>query len=228
MKGFIQFNRNQEEIELFKQRPTAFLLLALICQRAKWSHHQPNKGLQPQEAYIGDWSLYCSSREIYRNDIRFLVKHQKATIKTTNKGTIVKIISTSPFNINYNEATTTLTNQPPTSHQQATTNKKDKRIKDIQTSKNSLTPCSESEIKEIARHYGVSFKSVNYTHDAILNQIASNEFKHKTVYYTLRTWVARGISKGEIEVISTLTDAERKLFYKPDPPEVKKWKESQK
>lgn len=127
--GYLQFTRNSEEIELFRLRPSAFLLLALIAQRAKRTEDHPNKDLEIGEALIGDWEKYATSREIYRNDIKFLIKHQKATIRTTTKGTIARIVTTSPFNISEEIATTTLTIKPPSSHHQATTNKNVKNDK---------------------------------------------------------------------------------------------------
>lgn len=139
--GFIQTTRNQDETLLFSKRPTALLLLLLIAQRAKRTEDHPDKELQVGEAYIGDWETYCSGRQIYRTDVKFLEKHQKLTTRTTNRGTIARIVTTSPFNINEEKVTLKLTNSQPSANHQLTTNKKDKNEK------------NENIYSEILEHY---------------------------------------------------------------------------
>lgn len=117
----IQLTLTDDEIELFRQRPSAFLLLCVVAKRAKRNMSHPDKELQIGEAYLGDWEMYSSGRQIYRTDLKFLEKHQKLTTRITNRGTIARLVTASPFNINQQELTTDLTiNQPPTNHQLTT------------------------------------------------------------------------------------------------------------
>lgn len=67
-------------------------------------------------------------------------------------------------------------------------------------SKNSLTPCNEEELKEISLSLNVSLDAVKRTHEIIKNKIDANEFKNKTVYHSLKTWIIMGIERGTIKV----------------------------
>lgn len=65
-------------------------------------------------------------------------------------------------------------------------------------SKNSLIPCTEEEIQEIANRLEVSVANVKSTHAIILNKIEAKEFKGRTVYHSLDNWVRMGIERGTI------------------------------
>lgn len=71
----------------------------------------------------------------------------------------------------------------------------------ILTSKNSRTACSEEELLQVSKEFNVPLPSVENTHASILDDIESGEFKHKTVYFTLRKWVRLGIERGYIKKI---------------------------
>ena len=96
--------------------------------------------------------------------------------------------------------------QEPTANRQQNAMKPDtiKEVKNIRnknnvgtgTSKNSLTPCTENELIELSKELEVSLEVVRKTHSIILNKIKANEFKNKTVYYTLSNWVLGDIQKG--------------------------------
>lgn len=128
----IRNSKNAEE--LIKRRPTAFALLYLIASRAKRSNDSNFLDLEIGEALIGDFKSYgVRSRQVYRSDLELLKSHQFLTIRTTNRGTIAKLIDTSIFDINPD------TNQPspqPSINHQATTNKNDKNGKNIYMTKN--------------------------------------------------------------------------------------------
>ena len=64
------------------------------------------------------------------------------------------------------------------------------------TSKNSLIPCTEEELWEISNYHTVGIDEVKKTHDIILGKIETKEFKYKTVYQTLRSWVGLDIKRG--------------------------------
>src|SRR5438445_7501779 len=97
--GFIMFNRNLETMELLRD-PYAFALLALIAQRARWRAFLSRDHLEIGEAMLDDCEDFGMSRSIYRNRLKKLVRWKQITIRTTNKGTIAKLISPLVFDIN--------------------------------------------------------------------------------------------------------------------------------
>jgi len=101
MNGFIKLQRGYGE--LIKARPSAFLLLCLIAERARRSNEPRFDGLEIGESFIGDYESYGGTEQIYRDDKEFLQKHKIATFRRTNRGTIAKLISTEIFDINVDE-----------------------------------------------------------------------------------------------------------------------------
>src|SRR5438045_1861435 len=98
-RGYIMFNRSDETDDIL-QDPYAFTLLALIAQRARWRRRLSADGVQIGEALLGDCEKFGMSRSIYRNRLKKLVRWEQITIRTTNKGTIAKLISSLVFDIN--------------------------------------------------------------------------------------------------------------------------------
>ena len=131
---YFKANREGTVFEyMAKKRPSAFLLLFLIAKRAKRTIDHPDKSLEIGEAYIGDYETYGVTKQIYRTDKAFLKSTGQVTYKTTNKGTIARLIKTDLFNINEEEPTHELTRKL-TQHQhstntQLTPNKNDKNDK---------------------------------------------------------------------------------------------------
>lgn len=76
----------------------------------------------------------------------------------------------------------------------------DKENKENKTSKNSLTPCTEEELKNLSTKLNVSLEAVKRTHAIILNKIEAKEFKGKTVYHSLDNWIRMGIERGNIKI----------------------------
>lgn len=117
---FVKFMRDSEDFDyLISKRPTAFALLALIAKRAKRTLDHPDPNLEIGEAQVGDYEAYGVTEQIYRGDKSFLEKSKFITTKSTNKGTIAKIIKTSIFDINVEEtqrANQHQTNDPPTTN----------------------------------------------------------------------------------------------------------------
>src|SRR5205807_1422791 len=97
--GFIMFNRTPEAMEILRE-PYAFALLALIAQRARWRSLLSTDNLEIGEALLGDYENFGMSRAIYRNSIKKLIRWKQITSRTTNKGTIAKLISSLVFDIN--------------------------------------------------------------------------------------------------------------------------------
>ncbi len=130
-KGFIKFIRESKEFDmLVLRRPSAFVLLSIIAKRAKRSNDHPYPELEMGEALIGDHETYGVTRQIYRTDKEFLEKFKFSTFKTTNRGTIAKLINSSVFDINIDgsQPAKQPVNQPSANHQ-PTTNKNDKNVK---------------------------------------------------------------------------------------------------
>jgi hypothetical protein len=212
---YIQLILTDEEIELFKKRPSAFFLLCVVAKRAKRTINHPNKELQMGEAYLGDWETYSTGRQVYRTDLKFLEKHEKLTTRITNRGTIAKVVTTIPLDINEEKLTTNLTSSQPPANHQLTTNNNDKndnkyitpkKLEEIKTSKNSLTSCTSEELELIANDLNVPLSAVSRIHQDILDSIMDGSFQKKkygnTVYFTLRKWVRRRIDKGELSLLN--------------------------
>jgi len=83
-------------------RPTAFLLLSLIANRARRTNEKDLMvELEIGEALIGDYCSYGATESIYRTDKEYLLKHGFIlTTRTDRKGTIVRLIDSDIFDIN--------------------------------------------------------------------------------------------------------------------------------
>jgi len=128
--NFIFFKRNSAKYYfLIKKRPTAFVLLSLIAQRAKRTNDHPDPDLQLGEALIGDYGEYKSTLSKYRTDKKYLEKYKFITIKTTSLGTIAKIIDSSIFDINQETSTNKIVALEQAINKEIATNNNDKSIK---------------------------------------------------------------------------------------------------
>jgi hypothetical protein len=117
--SYIKLNRGgYAKLKMIKERPTAFLLLNLVADRAKRTTDHPNKDLEIGEALIGDYENYGVTRQIYRTDKRYLIANQQLTTRLTTHGTVAKLINSNIFDINEDTA-----NHP--SNTKLTTNKND-------------------------------------------------------------------------------------------------------
>lgn len=67
------------------------------------------------------------------------------------------------------------------------------------TSKTGRVACTDEEMMLIAQDLGVTLHDVEETHAAIIDKIDAGEFKDKTVYYTLRSWIRYRLDKGSIK-----------------------------
>lgn len=130
MSGFIKFNRESKSPEwIMSKRVSAWALLCIIAKRAKRTNDHPDKTLQAGEAEIGDYKIYGVTEQIYRSDKRFLETNGLITTRTTNRGTIAKLISSDIFDINCEELTNSLPENQQAANGQPTTNKNDKNVK---------------------------------------------------------------------------------------------------
>jgi hypothetical protein len=133
--SFIKMMKSPETLELMKD-PNVFMLLTQIASRAKRTNDFSIHGLEIGEALIGDYESIGLTRGQYREAIRRAEKYNLiTTIKTTNKGTVVKLINSNVFDINQETA------QPPTqpdNNHPTTTNKKEKKEKNNIYSQNEV------------------------------------------------------------------------------------------
>ena len=91
--------RSDETRELLAD-PLAFALLALIAYRAQRTTTFNRHGLEPGQAFIGDYKTCGLSEQQYRTAKAKLSEWKFATFKATNKGTIATLINTRVFDIN--------------------------------------------------------------------------------------------------------------------------------
>ena len=100
--GFVKFRRNSKKyFWLIKKRPTAFVLLSLIANRARRTNEKGLKlDLDITEALVGDHNNYKATESKYRTDIKFLIQHGFILkTRTSRRGTIVKLIDKEIFDI---------------------------------------------------------------------------------------------------------------------------------
>jgi hypothetical protein len=119
--------RTNDALELIDEAPLAFVLAAVIGLRAKFTPGVSLKGLNPGEAFLGDWKRCGMTQQQYRTAKAQLAKWKFATFKATNKGTVGKLIDTrlfDPLNIARNEpANERVTSSQRAANEQVTTNK---------------------------------------------------------------------------------------------------------
>lgn len=111
---------------LIKKRPTAFVLLAVIADRARKVPLDIDDGLEVGEAFIGDYAEYGATPQSYRTDKQHLERLKIATFKSTNKGTIAKIVNSSIFDISRISPTSKSTDQQQTDNMQLTTKQEER------------------------------------------------------------------------------------------------------
>ena len=138
-QGWIKLNRGTSTNELLK-RPKAFVLLSTIALRAWRSSAFNEKGLALGEAFLGDHENQGLTRAEYRTSLGYLKKHRFITIRTTNRGTVAKLLEQPVFDINTDpgnpQGDQKVTRKKPSRNHQATTNKNGKKLKNHKNGKN--------------------------------------------------------------------------------------------
>lgn len=85
-KYFVKFVESSPEFySLINQRPTAFVLLALIVDRARKVPLTIKDGIEVGEALIGDYKEYGATEQTYKTDKNYLKKFGIATFKSTGE-----------------------------------------------------------------------------------------------------------------------------------------------
>lgn len=123
--------RSADALELIRANPNAFILAYVIAYRARYRGGFNADGLEQGEAMLGDFESCGMSEREYRTAKAQLAKWRFATFKTTNKGTLGRLIDTRLFDP-LNISTDRQNDNQPTGQRQAsdgqpTTNKKVKK-----------------------------------------------------------------------------------------------------
>jgi hypothetical protein len=146
---FIKLKRSADTLELLRY-PKAFSLAALIALRA--NRRGPDYSafsLEKGEALIGDYESCGLTRGEYRWAKFVLERGNFATFRTTNKGTIAKLINSDIFDINIErddqQNNKLATTKRPSDDHQATTNK---NIKELNRNKRTANADSDQEKPE--------------------------------------------------------------------------------
>jgi hypothetical protein len=203
-KPFIQFLKSEESLELIS-KPNELALLSLVAIRAKRTNGLSVNGLGPGEAMIGDFEACGLTRQRYRTALKNLKKWGILTTRTTNKGTIAKIINTDIYDINISEANQQANHQPtieqPSANHQATTNNKDKNEK---KDKKYISPplgefqnvkLQEQELAKLNEAFGED--GAKELIERLSGYIASKGKKYKSHYATILNWARKDGKLGK-------------------------------
>jgi hypothetical protein len=128
--GYIKLMRSEEAMELLR-RPKELVLLCQIALRAKRTTSFSTADLAPGEALIGDFGSCGLTEQEYRTAKRNLEKWGFITTRSTNRGTIAKLMNSTVFDINIQEGNDQpndrATGDQRAANEQVTTNKNEIR-----------------------------------------------------------------------------------------------------
>lgn len=97
--GFLKLMRGEATVELMKD-PKAFTLLSLVAYRARREGGFSLHNLQPGESLIGDFESCGLTEGEYRAAKQRLAAWGFITCRTTNRGTVARLINTAIFDAN--------------------------------------------------------------------------------------------------------------------------------
>ena len=124
-ESFIKLIRSDKMRGLIREHPNAFILLTIIADRVQWQD-DPIKGLKSGECRIGDWENIGLTRQQYRTALNILVSkdflkiletcrdRKKSTTGSTTKGTKVKLLDSSIYDTNLEDANHRTNHRPTT------------------------------------------------------------------------------------------------------------------
>lgn len=130
MSGWILFHRSEETTELLAKEPKAFVLLALIAQRARWKNAVIPDGLKKGEALIGknDFEKAGLTEHDYRRAKEVLERAKLVSFRrakgTAKPGTVATLLDARVFSLtkeDRNEANNEVTAKQQRSDHEATT-----------------------------------------------------------------------------------------------------------
>ncbi|MHC4519044.1 MAG: hypothetical protein ACYTAS_10675 [Planctomycetota bacterium] len=144
-RGFVKLMRT-EKAEALMRNPNAFTLASVIAYRAQRTDTFNVHSLAVGEALLGDHTKYGLTQSQYRTAKKNLKKWQIAAFKSTNRGTIARLLDDEVYDINReqddkqhdNPDDRQMTSRSQADDKQMTTTKK-LRSKEGKNEKNSLS-----------------------------------------------------------------------------------------
>lgn len=124
-RGWFKAMRGEAPLELIRRSPNAFILASVIAYRARWRQGFNADGLALGEAMLGDCDAMGMSEQEYRTAKAQLKRWRFATFRSTNRGTIGKLIDTRLFSI-LPDASNDQNNEQVTNSQRLTKNRRTK------------------------------------------------------------------------------------------------------
>ena len=97
--GWFKASRHPDGMELLKSNPCAFSLSYVIARRARWRKGFNPHSLELGESWLGDYKNYGMTEQQYRTGKTYLQKYGFATFRTTNRGTVGKLLDSRLFSI---------------------------------------------------------------------------------------------------------------------------------
>jgi hypothetical protein len=169
---FIKYIPSELSRWLMANKPFAYLLLALIAERARRTD-DPLTGLKKGQAFIGDYKSIGATRGQYRHALDFLCQRKiakvdstsrqrkKTTTETTTESTIVSLCDSTIWDINildnnHSNNHSTTTEQPLNNHKQE--RKKEKNEKKTTTPKPPSFVSSSSDSSSLSLFYACLMK----------------------------------------------------------------------
>lgn len=172
--GFIKLMRSEQAEELAKH-PNESNLLLIIAYRARRTNIFDNYDLKAGEALLGDYENYGLTERGYRTAKEKLEKWGLATFRTTNKGTIAKLVDNSVYDIN---VTTERRAERRPSDEPATSQRRLTRSKERKNERNTLLVSKKNHpsLRDV-REYIKTKKISNVNANAFYKWYKRNDFK---------------------------------------------------
>jgi hypothetical protein len=126
--GFVKMMKTPDTVELIETSPLTFALAAVIAIRSRFMPGVSLKGLKQGECFLGDHRKCGLSMRQYRTAKQNLAKWRFATFKTTNKGTIARLIDKRLFDVLGVPCDKQADSQPTSSRQLSKTGKHEKNV----------------------------------------------------------------------------------------------------
>ena len=125
--GFIKITRETGE-QLITTDPNAYLILSLCTFRAAWKDN-PVTGMMTGQAVMGFTDFPYLTRQQYREATKRIARYGFATIKTTNKGTLVSLNEHGFAQFGDGRTTIKTPIEQPSNNHQTTTNEEGKKLR---------------------------------------------------------------------------------------------------
>lgn len=220
--GFIVLHRKFTQWEWYNDLPTFKLFTHLIImanwEDQKWQGIVIKRGQRLTSIKHLALETGLTVRQV-RTALNKLKTTSELTSKSNNKYTVITLLNYNRYQDYDKQEGKRKTNERQTDDKRMTTNNNNNNNNknnnnNIHTvgveknSKNSTTACTVEELRAISKDMKCDYKSVVSVHESIKDLIQAGEFKHKTVYYTLRNWLRMRIEKGTLQI--------SKPSYEPD------------